>query len=66
VDQANCLFYYILATCRERFAIEQISDVMETHNDHQNSLNDRMVSDTAGVKAELSALKARVADKLYI
>ncbi len=39
---------------------------METHKDHQNSLNDRMVSETAGVKAELSALKARVADKLYI
>ncbi len=30
----------------ERFAIEQISDVMETHRDLQNSLNDRMVSDT--------------------
>ncbi len=37
--------------------------MMETLEDLQNSLNDRMVSDTAGVKAELSALKARVADQ---
>ncbi|XP_016410691.1 uncharacterized protein LOC107742292 [Sinocyclocheilus rhinocerous] len=48
----------------KRFAIEQLSDVKKTHKSLQESLNNTtMISDMAAVKAELSALKSRVADQ---
>ncbi len=48
----------------ERFATEQISGVKKTHTDLQESLkNTTILSDMAAVKAELSALKTRVADQ---
>ncbi len=46
----------------EGFAIEQLSDVKNTHKDLQESLNNTtIISDMAAVKAELSALRTRVA-----
>ncbi len=48
----------------ERFATEQISGAKKTHTDLQESLkNTTIISDMAAVKAELSALKTRVADQ---
>lgn len=48
----------------ERFAIEQLSDVKKTHTSLQETLNSTpMISDMAALKAELSALKSRVADQ---
>ncbi len=47
----------------ERFAIEQISDVMETHRDLQEKVNNKMMGDMAAIKFELEFLKSYIADQ---
>ncbi len=47
----------------ERFAIEQISDVMETHQDLQEKVNNKMMGDMAAIKFELEFLKSYIADQ---
>ncbi len=47
----------------EKFATKEFSKLKKRNKNIQDSLNDRMISDMAGVKAELSALRTRVADQ---
>ncbi len=47
----------------EKFATEQFSSLKKRNKNLQDSLNERMISDMAAVKAELSALRTRVADQ---
>ncbi len=47
----------------EKFAAEEFSKLKKLNQTLQDTLNERMTSDMAAVKAELSALKTRVADQ---
>ncbi len=47
----------------EKFATEEFSKLKKRNQNLQDTLNERMTSDMAAVKAELSALKTRVADQ---
>ncbi|XP_016103754.1 uncharacterized protein [Sinocyclocheilus grahami] len=47
----------------ERFAIEPLSDVMETHRDLQETVNNKVIGDMAAVKADLVFFKSYIADQ---
>ncbi|CAM4533146.1 unnamed protein product [Leuciscus chuanchicus] len=46
--------------CFEKFAVAQISDLQQKQKNLEESMNDKMPSDMAAVKADLSALRSRV------
>ncbi len=50
----------------EKFATEQFSKLKERNKNLQELLNERMISDLAVVKAELSVLKSRIADPVVV
>ncbi|CAM4735956.1 unnamed protein product [Leuciscus chuanchicus] len=46
--------------CFEKFAVAQISDLQQKQKNLEESMNDKMPSDMAAVKADLSALRSRM------